>query len=373
MHPKPVLFFRFRFWQQWLLHWLAVWATVVLADAGYGWYALQRRGSSVQLLAENWQRHWHLFIDYHEAGAVGLMLLGAEALYHFVFRRRFPVFLLSACGLAAGLELLFMALNSQRLGAPAPFLFGPAALVALYTVGYALVRDFSHRRIRRAEARAEYSETELAALRAQLNPHFLFNTLNTLYGTALAESAPRTAECIEQLASLLRYTLREAQHAAAPVAQEVQFLHDYLRLQRLRLPPRPNIDLRTDIQYDEQPAVIAPLLLLPFIENAFAYGISIDQDCFLHLALRVTRARLTFTLENRVLPGRELRPGAGTGLRHARQRLALLYPHRHELHVGEAAGCFVVRLHIDLAAGAPTTATERTAPYISPPPPGPKA
>ncbi|MGI4884893.1 MAG: sensor histidine kinase [Janthinobacterium lividum] len=366
MQPQPIRIFRLRFWQQWLLHWLVVWNALALGDTGVGWYREH---------AWTWTHYWQVLTGYDEAATWALMLLGVEAAHHFVFRRRsLPAFLLSVTALAAGLGLVFMGVARWKLGVTL-FPLGPAAFVAVYAAGYAVVRDFFHRRVRRAEARAEHSESELAALRAQLNPHFLFNTLNTLYGTALAEDAPRTAECIEQLAGLLRYTLREAQHAAAPVAQEVQFLHDYLRLQRLRLPPRPNIDLRTDIQYDGQTAVIAPLLLLPFVENAFAYGISIDQDCFVHLSLRVENGYLAFTLENRVLPGRSLRPGAGTGLRHARQRLALLYPRRHALHVGEADGHFAVRLRIDLAAGAPTGTDGRaaSAPCISPPPPGPAA
>lgn len=324
---------RFPFWQQWLGHWLGLWTLICLAEGALG----------------SWQRAWFIFLDYQEAVSLALGLLLVEAGYHFVFRRfRLAVFLLSALAIALSVGLLVLALNSWRSGSLGHFPQGVVVRLLIYLVGYALVRDGFYRRARQAEVRVQQSETELAALRAQLNPHFFFNVLNTLYGTALEESASRTAECIERLAGLLRYTLHQAQHEAVTVAEEVAFLHAYLALQRLRLPIRPQLDVRTQVHYDGQPATIAPLLVLPFLENAFTYGISIDQPCFLHLTLTIEQGILVLDLANRLLPTWNLRSGAGTGLRHVHQRLALLYPQRHTLLIHEMGDKFTVHLQIHL-------------------------
>jgi hypothetical protein len=337
----PLFVSRFSFWQQWLVHWLVLWTLICAVEGTLG----------------PWQRAWHIFLDYPEALSLALGLLLVEASYHFVFRRvRLALFLGGALAAAVSVGLLVLALTSWRDGSLGHFPGGVVIRFLIYLVGYALVRDGFYRRSRQAEARVQQSEMELAALRAQLNPHFFFNTLNTLYGTALEESAARTAECIERLAGLLRYTLREAQHEVVAVAEEIAFLEAYLALQRLRLPIRPQLEVRTHVHYDGQPATIGPLLLLPFLENAFTYGISLDQPCFLHLALTIEQGVLTLDVENRILPSRNWRAGAGTGLRHVRQRLALLYPHCHTLRIQETGDTFVVHLRIEL----PTVALSRS-------------
>jgi hypothetical protein len=324
---------RFPFLQQWLGHWLGLWTLICLVEGTLG----------------SWARAWFIFLDYQEALSLALGLLLVEACYHFVFRRvRLAVFLLSALATALSVGLLVLALTSWRTGSRAPFPQGVVVRFLIYLVGYALVRDGFYRRARQAHLRVQQAETELAALRAQLNPHFFFNVLNTLYGTALEENASRTAECVERLAGLLRYTLHEAQQQAVPVAEEVAFLHAYLALQRLRLPSRPQLDVRTQVHYDGQPATIAPLLVLPFLENAFLYGLSIDQPCFLHVSLTIEQGILVLDVANRLLPTRNVRSGAGTGLRHVRQRLALLYPQRHTLHIHELNDTFTVQLQIHL-------------------------
>lgn len=145
----------------------------------------------------------------------------------------------------------------------------------------------------------------------------------------------------------MRYVLTEAQQDTTNIQNELDFLEDYLQLQRMRLPERPNIILETNIAYDGQPAQIAPLLLIPFLENAFKYGISLDHPCSVRLNLEVKERQLDFTLENQLLPDRQADKGAGTGMAHVRKRLALLYPQRHQLAISQN-GQFRVQLKLDL-------------------------
>ncbi|MGI4874646.1 MAG: sensor histidine kinase [Janthinobacterium lividum] len=332
----PAFSWPFRsFWSQWLLHCLVLWTLTALADSSIGWFFGD---------PEPWRHFGQLFSNLQEAVAWAVTVLVVEALYHQVFQRRsFRVFLGSTLAAAVALGLLAMGLNYYQRGHPI-FPLSTVVLIVMYAVGYTVLRHFLTQRYQEAARRAAQSQTELATLRAHLNPHFFFNTINTLYGTALEENAPRTAECVERLAGLMRYTLREVPNDTVPMAEEMQFVRDYLALQQLRLPA--TLDVRTTLADDGQAAAIAPLLLLPFLENAFAYGISVDQPCFLHLALHSQNGELTLELANRVLRYRPA--GAGTGLRNVRQRLGLLYPGRHTLHITETADTFTVYLRLRL-------------------------
>jgi hypothetical protein len=192
------------------------------------------------------------------------------------------------------------------------------------------------------------TQAQLDALKAQVNPHFLFNSLNNIFGTAMQEQAPRTAESVEQLATIMRYVLDESRNQTTAVERELRFIDDYIHLHKLRLPTLDHIRITTDLFWDEQPAEVVPLLLNPLIENAFKYGISIQHPCFVSVGLRVEAGVLTLETRNSVLARNELERGTGTGLANVRQRLALAYPDRHTLTLQPGEHEFVVRLTIRL-------------------------
>ncbi|GGK74390.1 hypothetical protein GCM10011405_23030 [Rufibacter glacialis] len=222
----------------------------------------------------------------------------------------------------------------------------PFLLLLAYSFFYALVRYAFNQKLRQVETSSQHTQAELDALKAQLNPHFFFNTLNNLYGTALQEKAEKTAQSVAQLSGIMRYVLTEAQQNFTDVSHELRFLEEYLQLQRIRLPDRANMSLQTDIMYDGQPASIAPLLLIPFVENAFKYGISLEQNCFVRLRAEVKGRKLDLLVENQLLPERQTDHGAG--IAHVRKRLELLYPRRHQLQISQN-GTFTVSLHLDLS------------------------
>ncbi len=192
------------------------------------------------------------------------------------------------------------------------------------------------------------TQAQLDALKAQVNPHFLFNSLNNIFGTAMQEQAPRTAESVEQLATIMRYVLKESRNQTTPIERELRFVDDYIQLHKLRLPTLEHIQITTDLYWDESPAQIAPLLLNPLIENAFKYGISIQHPCFVSIRLRVEAGVLTLETRNSLLPRHDLEQGTGMGLANVRERLALAYPGRHTFTTDEADGAFSVSLTINL-------------------------
>lgn len=341
---------------QWLLHAFVIWLGLNLLDALaylyktqlYGPYLINPDGSQVSL----WQR----FLSHNGLQAIGVVILFitllTELTYQYVFIKRHLLFFICTCLVAGVVSSFFVVIfNGWKFGVDNSITFNavePAFLFALYAALYAVVRDFFYRRIALLEKKHEHSKAALQALKAGLHPHFFFNTLNSVYGTALQEKAILTAQSLEQVSDLMRYVMHEATQDFTSIAQEISFLEDYLQLQQLRIPPRENIDIKVDICYDGKPAQVAPLLLIPFVENAFKYGISLELPCYIYLQLRVENAKLEMVLENRLLPNQGFQKGEGSGIATAVERLKIIYPTTHQLEVKGQEGHFKVNLQIQL-------------------------
>lgn len=196
-------------------------------------------------------------------------------------------------------------------------------------------------------------EANVDQLRSQINPHFLFNALNTLYGMAIQENAGKTSEAIEKLGSMMRFMLQENLQAKISLQRDLQYLNDYLALQRLRTDINTNIKIQIAIQQEVDPAVqIAPMLLIPFIENAFKHGISLREESHIRIALELKEAVLYFDVFNTKHVRAEHDPekhSNGIGLLNVKQRLQLVYPNRHELVIRETTHDYFVHLVITLA------------------------
>lgn len=353
------------FLKQGLLHALIAWLALNIIDV-INFLVKTEAGMTLLLPDGSAQTVWDRIVHNIARPDWLPILLGTlmiEANYHFVFRRKKPViFILTSLVCAIICTLLLWAPNLWEENYPwlekaawvilSGFLsiFG---LLFLYTLLYAITRDYIHTRIYTAETQLRHSQAELAALKAQINPHFFFNTLNNIYGTALEEKADRTARLIERLSGLMRYVVNGSQSNSIPISQEIKFVEEYLELQRIRIPNQANINIRQHVDYDGTPAHIAPLLLIPFIENAFLYGVSIDHECDIRFSLTVKEQLLKMIIANRMLPGQTVKNGHGTGIRNARKQLELIYTNRHQLKITEPDGQFLVYLKIDLNETGP--------------------
>ena len=226
-----------------------------------------------------------------------------------------------------------------------------AALPSL-TMGFWMMQTLiMHLWIRQGEDRLlaqATREAELAALTAQVNPPFIFHALQQLQASAKTEHLPRTEQSLAQLAGIMQYVLEESRKQLTDVSREIDFILNYLRLQELRLPRRDTIQISTNVVWDGKPAPIVPLLLNPLIENAFKYGISMQQPCFVRIQLHVTDGVLTFRSENSILPRTDLEKGTGLGLANVRKRLQLAYPKLHKITTTETANTYTVLLNIKL-------------------------
>jgi LytS/YehU family sensor histidine kinase len=194
---------------------------------------------------------------------------------------------------------------------------------------------------------------ELQLLKSQVHPHFLFNTLNNLYSLTLTKS-DQAPEIVVKLSGLLRYMLYECNTPKVPLMKEISMLNSYIELEKLRYGA--HLDISVSIRGDLEHKQIAPLLLLPFIENSFKHGASelLDQ-AWISLDIFVKEDTLRFKLinskpENTLPLNNEINHSAGIGLTNVKKRLALIYPGLHELKVTTEEDTFIVNLSLTLEA-----------------------
>jgi hypothetical protein len=195
-------------------------------------------------------------------------------------------------------------------------------------------------------AEKEKINTELLALRSQINPHFLFNSLNSVYSLALHRSV-KTPAVILKISDLMRYMLYEANEDKVPIRNELNFIRNYFELQKLRSDDQAEIKLNITGAVKDQK--IAPLLFLPFIENSFKHGVKGDpQGGFTRVDINVTDSEIQLDVINNKGKIDEVEKGnfQGIGLQNARRRLELLYPGNYNLSINDMNESFEIKLKV---------------------------
>jgi hypothetical protein len=188
--------------------------------------------------------------------------------------------------------------------------------------------------------------SELSFLKAQINPHFLFNTLNSIYALAI-EQSPNTADAVVKLSSFMRYVTRDTGNDWVPLQRELDYIEQYIDLQRLRLADTATVSYTHN--GSTEGLQIAPLLLISFVENAFKYGVNPAVDSPISIEATVQASQLHVHVCNRkVRQATSAGESGGIGLTNTRARLALLYPDRHILNIADQADTFTVDLTIQL-------------------------
>ncbi|MEM7103821.1 MAG: histidine kinase [Bacteroidota bacterium] len=203
-----------------------------------------------------------------------------------------------------------------------------------------------HQRVRR-ELEKQTMRSELKFLKSQINPHFLFNTLNNLYALTLKKS-DKAPEIVLKLSEMMRYMLYECNEKRVPLSKEVNYLKNYLDLERLRQGKNVEIGFSVNGQVSDQK--IAPLMFIPFLENSFKHGLSNQiSKGFVHFKLDVDHKNISMSIENSkpAMPHNNHRSG-GIGLNNVRRRLDLLYPDHYRLDINDTPNVYTVNLKIDL-------------------------
>ncbi|WP_285655970.1 sensor histidine kinase [Allomuricauda sp. NBRC 101325] len=191
----------------------------------------------------------------------------------------------------------------------------------------------------------EKVSSELQFLKTQLNPHFLFNSLNAIYSLSVKNSS-NTSEAIISLSELMRYMLYEADKERVPLAKEIDYIKNYVQLQRLRLSDSVNVKLK--ISGDERDKEVPPLLFISFIENAFKYGTDYTGKTFVNINISINQNNIVLRVENKIGVQRKQNKNSGVGLENIKNRLRLLYPNTHELNITDNGENYIVNLTLNL-------------------------
>ncbi len=233
-----------------------------------------------------------------------------------------------------------------------PFIYGMMAglrgsnTIAGFAAAIKLIKHWYHKKTENERLEKEKLKAELELLKSQLHPHFLFNTLNNLYSLIIKKSN-EAPEVVLKLAELLRFMLTESSKSKIALAREIDILKNYMALERLRFGER--LDLTVNLDGDPSDKMIAPLLLLPFAENAFKHGVNemLDQP-WVSMDIQLTNNNLAFKMINGKSNNGHVVPRSGTGLQNVRRRLDMLYPGKYMLRTFEQEESFIVNLNLEL-------------------------
>lgn len=243
----------------------------------------------------------------------------------------------------------------KRGGVPPPryvFIISHSVMMML-VIGLAVAiratNNWYHTQAEKQKIETERTQAELKNLKSQLNPHFLFNTLNNIY--ALIQVAPPQAQyAVHSLSNLLRYVLYEDNGNLIPLDKEFAFMKNYIELMSLRL-SSDRVKLTVNIPDDGKGLLVAPLLFITLVENAFKHGISPSEPSFVRIEMHIDEEAHTLDcrVENSYFPKTERdRSGSGIGLQNLRKRLDLIYPNRHILRTEPMGKIYISQLIINL-------------------------
>jgi len=306
-----------------------------------------------------------IFIDYFVRSFMYVVVFHATIVfavyYHlnvliirFLNRSRFGLYLISVAGLSLGSAVLNFSIFNFFLDKLFPSLFYLSYFkiweLILIMVGYLVftgVLFLTGQYARMLIEKRDAARNELSALKAQINPHFLFNNLNTIYSMA-SQNDLRTSDVILKLSDFLRYVLYDTSSERIQLEKEVEMIKTYIGLQKERINPEIT-KIELEISGDFSRVEIAPLLLLPLAENCFKHGVGKDLG-HIQIFIGYDNHQLVFRTENNVAlrEKTESIENGGIGIQNVEKRLNLIYPDRHSLEYVETDGIFRLEMKIDL-------------------------
>ncbi len=218
------------------------------------------------------------------------------------------------------------------------------------SIAYFFLKEWAKSELIQTQLQANQLSTELKFLKSQINPHFLFNTLNNLFSMAQAKGNDELADGISKLSGMMRYMLYDSNAESVLLSTEIAYLEECITLNKLRYADE---EVMVRFNYPEQPGAtsIAPMLFIPFVENAFKHGVAIGQTTTIAISIIVSAQMLIFTCENTnhsAIKKMDMEI-SGIGLENVKRRLQLLYPGKYQLQIEETDEKYRVTLEINLA------------------------
>lgn len=238
------------------------------------------------------------------------------------------------------------------------YLYRTRFVVQVITVNFFLVifvamlrfaEDWFELEAQRKEVENERLTAELNFLKAQINPHFLFNTLNNLYYLAFSKS-DNTTEVIAKLSQMMRYMIYDSNYPLVPLSKEIEYMQNYISLERLRL--NNQIPIQFQVKGNVEQILIAPLIFITFLENAFKHGVTNNSTgAWVNILIELNNHNCTYTVENSKVSksGGDKDEKSGIGLRNVKRRLELSYPGKYNLSVNDQPDQYSIKLNIHLS------------------------
>ncbi len=258
---------------------------------------------------------------------------------HFIFFLTFLGFF----GIFFLLNYLVIPADMKKVGAGGIRVFGPSfnffMFIIVYVFSYAVVAYEQWQ-----ATKGEMLNTEISFLKAQINPHFLFNTLNSIYALTLVKS-DNAPDSVVKLSGMMRYAVSEANLSQVSLAKEVSYISNYIELQKLRITDK--IVITFEVTGDVEGKSVAPFMLIPFVENAFKYGVNAEENSDIWIKIEINEFDLHMQIENnKVFVRKDKDFGASLGIKNTKKRLQLMYPDAHVLKIKDGKYDFIVSLYI---------------------------
>ena len=226
-------------------------------------------------------------------------------------------------------------------------LFGNPPLIFGLFLSLKTLKNWHLEQLKTETLAKENTNAELQLLKAQVHPHFLFNTLNNIYSFSLNQS-PLAGALVQKLSDMLNYMIHECKGSLVPLEKEIKLIRDYMGLEKVRYGKR--LDMQVEIEGNYENKLIAPLLLIPFVENCFKHGASAMRgQQWIRLVLKIDNDQLDFRLSNSKPPqANDTENKKGIGLANVQKRLQLIYPEKHFLKTESTTDIYMVHLQVSL-------------------------
>ena len=266
---------------------------------------------------------------------IWIVLFGLHLLHNLINQQ-----FIHAVGTSVQQPYIYIKANIIRM-------FGNPPLICGLLLSLKTIKTWHQKQVQNETLIREKANAELQLLKAQIHPHFLFNTLNNIYSFTLTKS-PLAAELVQKLSDMLGYMITDCDHTMVPLEKEIQLIEDYIGLEKVRYGNR--LDIQMHVNGDYKNKMIAPLLMIPFVENCFKHGASMMRGKqWMQLSIHVNNNVLYFNLTNsKPLHPVNTKSKNGIGLLNVKKRLGLLYPDKHQLIINVNEGVYNVQLQIEL-------------------------
>ena len=223
-------------------------------------------------------------------------------------------------------------------------------IILLVALSYALIKYWIQNEKLKRVLLEEKLSTEMAFLKSKINPHFLFNVLNSLYAKSLTSNAPELADGIAKLAELMRYMVYETNEDKVALEKEIHHLKNFIEVYQLRISENDDVFINLVTKGDTKTVKISPMLLIPFVENAIKYGVNPKTKSVINISIETLESKLYFKVTNTIHKSTNgiTDASSGFGLDNLKKRLSILYPDKHTIETKEENGFFISLLNLKL-------------------------